>query len=92
MAIYTLSNPVQNYPWGSTSVIPELLGTANLQNKPVAELWLGAHPKAPSTVLTEQGEQSLLELIQAESEKVLEADTVGRFGNRLPFLLKVLAA
>jgi len=92
MAIYPLRNPVQNYPWGSTSDIPELLGTANPQNRPVAELWLGAHPKAPSTVLREQGEQSLIELIQAEPDAVLGADTVKRFGPRLPFLLKVLAA
>jgi len=92
MAIYPLRNPVQNYPWGSTAEIPELLGTANPQNKPVAELWLGAHPKAPSTVLREQGAQSLLELIQAEPDAVLGANTVKRFGPRLPFLLKVLAA
>ena len=83
---------MQNYPWGSTSDIPELLGTANPQNEPVAELWLGAHPKAPSAVLRQQGEQSLIELIKAEPDAVLGADTVKRFGPRLPFLLKILAA
>jgi len=92
MAIYTLSNPVQNYPWGSTTDIPELLGTVNPKNEPVAEIWLGAHPKAPSAVLKQQGEQSLIELIDAEPEAVLGADTVKRFGPRLPFLLKILAA
>lgn len=92
MAIYPLRNPVQNYLWGSTSDIPQLLGTANPRNEPVAELWLGAHPKAPSTVLREQGEQNLVELIRAEPDAVLGADTVKRFGPRLPFLLKVLAA
>jgi mannose-6-phosphate isomerase len=92
MAIYRLKNPVQNYPWGSTTDIPKLLGAGNPDHEPVAELWLGAHPKAPSTVLSEQGEQSLLDLIEAEPEAILGADTVDRFGPRLPFLLKVLAA
>ena len=92
MAIYRLKNPVQNYPWGSTTDIPKLLGIQGQDRQPVAELWLGAHPKAPSTVLGEQWEQSLVELIQAESDTVLGADTVKRFGPRLPFLLKVLAA
>jgi mannose-6-phosphate isomerase len=92
MAIYRLKNPIQNYPWGSTTDIPKLLGAGNPNHEPVAELWLGAHPKAPSTVLSEQGEQSLLDLIEAEPEAILGADTVDRFGPRLPFLLKVLAA
>jgi mannose-6-phosphate isomerase len=92
MTVYPLRNPVQNYPWGSTSEIPELLGTPNPEKKPVAELWLGAHPKAPSIVLRERCEQSLVELVEAEPEAVLGADAVRRFGPRLPFLLKVLAA
>jgi mannose-6-phosphate isomerase len=92
MAIYRLMNPIQNYPWGSSTDIPELLGAGNPDHIPAAELWLGAHPKAPSSVLREQGEQSLLDLIEAEPEAILGADTVERFGPRLPFLLKVLAA
>jgi mannose-6-phosphate isomerase len=92
VAIYRLKNPVQNYPWGSTSDIPKLLEFPNPDQKPVAELWLGAHPKAPSSVLRDQGEQSLLDLIEAEPDTILGEDTVERFGPRLPFLLKVLAA
>jgi len=92
MAIYRLKNPTQNYPWGSTTDIPKLLGAGNPDHEPVAELWLGAHLKAPSTVVKDQGEQSLLDLIEAEPVTVLGADTVERFGPRLPFLLKVLAA
>jgi mannose-6-phosphate isomerase len=92
MAIYRLKNPIQNYPWGSTADIPKLLGVSNPDHKPVAELWLGAHPKAPSAVLKDQGEQSLFDLIEAEPDAVLGADIVERFGPRLPFLLKVLAS
>jgi mannose-6-phosphate isomerase len=92
MAIYRLKNPIQNYPWGSSTDIPKLLDFPNPDQKPVAELWLGAHPKAPSTVVKDQGEQSLFDLIEAEPDAVLGADTVERFGPRLPFLFKVLAA
>jgi mannose-6-phosphate isomerase len=92
LAIYRLKNPIQNYPWGSSTDIPKLLGVDNPDHKPVAELWLGAHPKAPSSVLREQGEQSLFDLIEAEPDSVLGADSVERFGPCLPFLLKVLAA
>jgi len=92
MAIYRLRNSIQNYPWGSTTDIPRLLGIPAPDQKPVAELWLGAHPKAPSTVLKEEGEQSLFDLIKAEPDSTLGAEAVERFGPRLPFLLKVLAS
>jgi len=50
MAIYKLENQVMNYAWGTRDYIPELLGT-QVTEEPVAELWMGAHPKAPSKVL-----------------------------------------
>ncbi|MEU8710299.1 mannose-6-phosphate isomerase, class I [Streptomyces sp. NPDC048565] len=42
-----LSNTVRPYAWGSTTAIPELLGTAPT-GEPQAEMWMGAHPGAPS--------------------------------------------
>ncbi|MEU9061996.1 mannose-6-phosphate isomerase, class I [Streptomyces sp. NPDC048430] len=44
-----LSNTVRPYAWGSTTAIPELLGTAPT-GEPQAEMWMGAHPGAPSRV------------------------------------------
>ncbi|MQS07599.1 type I phosphomannose isomerase catalytic subunit, partial [Streptomyces alkaliphilus] len=41
-----LANPVRPYAWGSTTAIPELLGTEPT-GEPQAELWMGAHPGAP---------------------------------------------
>ncbi|MCQ0022965.1 mannose-6-phosphate isomerase, class I, partial [Streptomyces somaliensis DSM 40738] len=38
-----LSAPVRPYAWGSTTAIPELLGTAPT-GEPQAEMWMGAHP------------------------------------------------
>ncbi|HEY4105516.1 MAG TPA: mannose-6-phosphate isomerase, class I, partial [Polyangiaceae bacterium] len=85
-----LENPIQNYAWGSHSAISRLLGTTTPSAKPEAELWLGAHPKAPSLVLPSG--QSLATLIERDPAQILGAKIAERFGARLPFLLKVLAA
>jgi len=85
-----LENPIQNYAWGSHSAISRLLRGTAPSEKPEAELWLGAHPKAPSRVLP-SGE-SLATLIEREPDRLLGANLTARYGARLPFLLKVLAA
>ncbi|MFE2432478.1 mannose-6-phosphate isomerase, class I [Streptomyces sp. NPDC059373] len=89
--MYRLTNTVRPYAWGSTTAIPELLGTEPT-GEPQAEIWMGAHPGAPSRV-TRDGEQvPLNEVIDADPAAALGAATADRFGPRLPFLLKVLAA
>ncbi|MFF5639595.1 mannose-6-phosphate isomerase, class I [Streptomyces sp. NPDC012825] len=82
-----LVNTVRPYAWGSTTAIPALLGTAPT-GEPQAEMWMGAHPGAPSR--TERG--PLDELIDADPVRELGERTVERFGPHLPFLFKVLAA
>ncbi|MGW1379206.1 mannose-6-phosphate isomerase, class I [Streptomyces sp. NPDC002446] len=86
-----LANTVRPYAWGSTTAIPELLGTAPT-GEPQAELWMGAHPGAPSRIDRGAGPVSLAEVIDAAPEAELGPDTVRAFGPRLPFLFKVLAA
>ncbi|MFD7833124.1 mannose-6-phosphate isomerase, class I [Kitasatospora sp. NPDC059803] len=89
-----LHNPVRPYAWGSPTAIPALTGTAPT-GAPQAELWMGAHPSAPSELLAPDGAggpQPLDELIQRYPNAMLGPDTVGRFGPALPFLFKVLAA
>ncbi|PZF81787.1 mannose-6-phosphate isomerase, class I [Jiangella anatolica] len=83
-----LDNPVRSYAWGSPTVLPELLGRAP-SGQPEAELWVGAHPGSPSTVVGDG--RSLADVIAADPEATLGDDVVRRFGPRLPFLLKVLA-
>src|SRR3954469_10327192 len=78
---------VQPYAWGSRTFIPELLGTEP-SAEPQAELWLGAHPSAPSTL----DGRSIDDLIAKDPSGVLGAASVQAFGPRLSFLLKVLAA
>ncbi|MFE1552859.1 mannose-6-phosphate isomerase, class I [Streptomyces sp. NPDC058718] len=82
-----LVNTVRPYAWGSTTAIPALLGVAPT-GEPQAEMWMGAHPGAPSR--TERG--PLDGLIAADPVRELGEAAVGKFGPRLPFLLKVLAA
>ncbi|MGW7288193.1 mannose-6-phosphate isomerase, class I [Streptomyces sp. NPDC054847] len=87
-----LANTVRPYAWGSTTAIPELLGVAPT-GEPQAEMWMGAHPGAPSRV-TRGGEadQPLSDVIAAAPERELGEAAVAKFGPRLPFLLKLLAA
>ncbi|MDR1626531.1 MAG: mannose-6-phosphate isomerase, class I [Spirochaetia bacterium] len=92
--IYKLENTVQHYAWGSPVLIPEFLGRENPQGKPWAELWMGAHPSAPSRVLSGAagGGGTLDGLIASNPAAFLGEDAAGSFGGQLPFLLKLLAA
>ncbi|MEU9481824.1 mannose-6-phosphate isomerase, class I [Streptomyces sp. NPDC048191] len=82
-----LDNTIRPYAWGSPTAIPHLLGI-EATGEPQAEMWMGAHPGAPSR--TERG--TLVEVIDANPEEELGKAAVTKFGPRLPFLLKVLAA
>jgi len=90
--MFRLHNPIQRYAWGSQSAIADLLGAPSPAPTPEAELWMGAHPSAPSQVRTARGERSLLDLIEQDPEQHLGSEVSRRYGPRLPFLLKVLAA
>jgi mannose-6-phosphate isomerase len=87
-----LDCPVRGYAWGSRTVIAQLQGRAAPTAEPEAELWLGAHPGDPSALCRAGGQVPLTEVIAADPVGVLGADAVRRFGPRLPYLLKFLAA
>ena len=87
--MWKLTNTVRHYPWGSRTVIPDLLGLPSPAEEPCAELWLGAHPDDPSVL---SSGVALDKAIAAEPEAMLGAAVAQRFGARLPFLMKVLAA
>ncbi|WP_327697088.1 mannose-6-phosphate isomerase, class I [Streptomyces sp. NBC_00459] len=82
-----LDNTIRPYAWGSTTAIAALLGTEPT-GEPQAEMWMGAHPGAPSRT----GRGTLVEVIDADPQGELGAAAVAKFGPRLPFLLKILAA
>jgi len=83
---------IQPYAWGSRTAIAELQGRAAPTPQPEAELWMGAHPSAPSGVERSSGHTTLDAMIAADPVGELGAECAARFGGRLPFLLKVLAA
>ena len=87
-----LKNTIQEYAWGSRTAILELLGQSVPADKPQAELWMGAHPKAPSQVFFDGIWRSLPAVIQESPEETLGQKVAARFSNELPFLFKVLAA
>ncbi|WP_341719137.1 mannose-6-phosphate isomerase, class I [Micromonospora sp. FIMYZ51] len=87
-----LYGPIKDYAWGSRSAIAELQGRPVPSDGPEAELWLGAHPGAPAEVDRDGARIALTEAIAADPDGWLGRPVLDRFGPRLPFLLKVLAA
>jgi len=90
--VQQMSGAVRTYAWGSRTALARLQGRPAPAPHPEAELWMGAHPAAPAQLLGPDGAQSLLELLAADPEHHLGSRSRARFGDRLPFLLKVLAA
>ncbi|MEK9498621.1 mannose-6-phosphate isomerase [Photorhabdus sp. P32] len=86
-------NQIQHYSWGSKTALTDIYGVENPDNLPMAELWMGAHPKSSSLVANpETGKPiALNELIASDPEKYLGKEVSDRF-HRLPFLFKVLCA
>ncbi len=83
-------NSIQKYTWGSVDYIPNMLGLKQSEEH-WAELWMGDHPRAPSSVILDSGDVTLGQLILQYPNEILGADSK-RFGTRLPFLFKVLSA
>ncbi|MBN2279037.1 MAG: mannose-6-phosphate isomerase, class I [Candidatus Marinimicrobia bacterium] len=88
---YLLENEIQHYAWGQKNdeaFIPKLIGITPQNDLPYAELWIGAHPKAPSKLI----DTDLLEMIHSFPEEILGEKATARFRGNLPFLMKVLTA
>ncbi len=83
-----LEGVVRPYAWGSHVAIARVQGRPAPTERPEAELWLGAHPAAPSLV----DGTPLPALIERDPVGILGPAVVERFGPRLPYLLKLLAA
>jgi len=86
-----LKNPIRNYPWGSTSALAAIRGDGATA-VPEAELWMGAHPAAPSEVEANGTWRSLVGAVDENPDLMLGARVTAAHGPHLPFLLKLLAA
>jgi len=92
---YKLYNKIQNYDWGTKNdkaVIPALLNIKPEKDVPYAELWIGAHPKAPGEIEINGSREKLYEAINKYSDEILGSYVINKFGKTFPFLLKVLSA
>lgn len=102
--MFRMTNPVQDYAWGSTTALTRLFEWPETQT-PRAEVWMGAHPAAPSSVQwapTAGGEGSpaqdevqtlrLDELLSRHPEYAGSCGSPEPGTTAVPYLLKVLAA
>jgi len=84
---------VMPYAWGSHTAMAELMGRGSPSTQPEAELWMGAHPMAPSRLSRNGGAKKDLAAVIAESaSRELGDEVMASYGPRLPFLVKLLAA
>ena len=90
--VVVLECSVQHYAWGGFHFIPDLLGDNNPKQQPFAELWIGAHPLAPSRAVLDDTRVRLDRLVEACPNEILGDRDAGRFAGKLPFLMKVLDA
>jgi mannose-6-phosphate isomerase len=90
IGVLSLRGVVQHYDWGGYDFIPGLLGIANSDRAHFAELWMGAHPKAPATADVAGIAIPLDRLIAEAPDRILGPTASDRFGKRLPYLFKVL--
>ncbi|GJM34984.1 MAG: mannose-6-phosphate isomerase [Saprospiraceae bacterium] len=90
ISIWPLKGKIQHYAWGGKQFIPELLGLQNTDGAPYAELWMGAHPKDPSTVKVAEAWHDLPDLIEDQPVAILGFRTAHAFANQLPYLFKIL--
>lgn len=91
---YKLINHIQNYEWGTRgkeAFIPKLLGFEG-EEKPYAELWIGGHPKLSSEILVDGKIYNLKDVVEKFPNEILGEVVAEKFGNNIPFLLKVLSA
>jgi len=86
MTVFRLESSIRNYDWGKTTGLSSVLGTRP-SGEPEAELWMGAHPGAPSKTSATGVDTSDLRTLLEQNP-----DFVGESRAELPYLFKVLAA
>jgi mannose-6-phosphate isomerase len=87
--ILKLHGVVQHYDWGGHEFIPHLLEVGNPTRRPFAELWIGAHAKAPSMVELGAGSPIPLNKLIADAPEATLGAANRRY-SRLPYLFKIL--
>ncbi|MEJ5366215.1 MAG: mannose-6-phosphate isomerase, class I [Desulfosoma sp.] len=93
---YPLKNPIRHYDWGErgpSAFIAKLLGISDPKPIPYAELWVGAHPSAPSLIVRDEADFiTLNDGVRLWPLQILGPRVSGTFKEQWPFLLKILSA
>uniref|UniRef100_A0A1A8K529 Mannose-6-phosphate isomerase n=2 Tax=Nothobranchius TaxID=28779 RepID=A0A1A8K529_NOTKU len=97
--VFPLTCAVQNYAWGKfgleSTVARLVVGDDPLavieDNKPYAELWMGAHPKGDAQIKDNRIAQTTLGQWIAHYPACLGSKVKDAFQGQLPFLFKVLS-
>jgi len=90
--VQLIRGAIRTYAWGSRNAIADFTGRPAPTAHPEAELWFGAHPGDPAQLDGPAGATSLLDVIAADPQAQLGTAVRDRFGDVLPFMVKVLAA
>lgn len=88
-----LTNKIMHYSWGTkgkNAFIPSFTGIIAKEDLPYAEIWMGAHPKAPSTIHLDNSQITLPDLISYYPEEILGSSNK-TFKGKFPFLVKILS-
>ena len=97
MSILRMINPVQDYAWGSTTMLSNLRFQAP-SAAAQAELWMGSHPRGESRVVRGRNDELPLRsylrdrVDAALGSRALSLLPPGSEAPELPFLLKILTA
>ncbi|KAF6717710.1 Mannose-6-phosphate isomerase [Oryzias melastigma] len=96
--VFPLTCAVQNYAWGKAGLDSEVAKLvvggeplAVIEEKPYAELWMGAHPKGDAQIKDNRITQTTLGQWIAHYPACLGSKVKDAFQGQLPFLFKVLS-
>jgi mannose-6-phosphate isomerase len=87
--VFRIKGAIQNYAWGGKEFIPKLMNMLNVDDQPFAEVWLGAHQRS-SAKMNLDGKEVSLNFFLENNPQALGDRVINNFGNRLPYLFKVL--
>ena len=84
--LFRLVNKTQHYAWGSHETLAHMRGLSGPSDQPEAEVWVGAHPSAPSEIDIDGHKMGLDRVVENTPDRILPQGV-----KNFPFLFKILA-
>jgi mannose-6-phosphate isomerase len=89
---YIIEPCFKYYDWGSYSSIQEITGRRELEEKTVAEMWMGDHPSGANKVKIDTSLTPFHDILDSMPAEILGDKSNLKFNGELPFLFKLLAS